>query len=142
MTGAAAEWADILRSRYRLGARRVGEQLDCLGTVLEVCRRIGICAPDPWADLRRKWLAGDIASTSGFPPCWFRRAEATDLREGDVLLFYSTHPWVAIVARSYVWSADADLGSAYARPADRWRRKPAEVWAHDPAACSQRPAGH
>jgi hypothetical protein len=134
----ADEWQDILASRYRLGARRAGVELDCLGTVLEVCARLGICAPDPWADLRRRWIAGDVAAASGFPPCWFRRAEPVGLHEGDVLLFYSTHPWVAIVARGYVWSADADLGSAYARPADRWRRKPAEVWTHDPAACPQR----
>lgn len=136
----AEAWQDILRSRYRLGGRTAGVELDCLGTVLEGCRRLGLCLPDPWADIRRQWIAGHVEAACGFPPCWVRRAEPFDLREGDVLLFYGSHPWVAIVAHAHVWSADIELGSAYARPLFRWQKRPAEVWAHDPTACSPRPA--
>lgn len=133
-------WDDILRSRYRLGARQAGVELDCLGTVLEVAKRCGLCMPDPWPHIRRQWLEGDAATASGFPSCWVRSADVDGLRDGDVLLFYGAHPWVAIIAHSHVWSADAELGGAWRKPVVRWTKRPAEVWRHDPAACSPRPA--
>lgn len=135
-------WPDILASRYRLGGRQVGAWLDCYGTAIEVVRRLGLCVEDQWALLRRDWLAGRIDAHTGLPSCWVRTADSRRLSEGDLLLYYGQHPWVAAVAHGHVWSADASLGAAYCLPVWRWRRVPAEVWRHDPARCASRAARH
>lgn len=63
---------------------------DCLQVVREFLRRIGIEAPDPWAnvELRLRWEhdAGDVRDD--FPPGWRPVPEGDPLRIGDVA---STH---------------------------------------------------
>lgn len=133
----------LLGTPYRLGRRTPGVEIDCLGVTLELARRMfgEACAPDPWRAIFRAWSRGELQTSAGFPLCWFRPAEGVPIRDGDVLLFFGAHPWAAFVCNGHVWSADADIGSAYCRPLTRWTLKPGEVWRHDPAAHSQGPAG-
>lgn len=131
---------DVLRTPYRLGGRELGKAGDCLLATIVGASRVCGCAPDPWASIRADWEAGRLQTSTGFPSCWFRQAEAVAMRDGDVLLFYGRHPWSAVVVNSHVYSADEEAG-AYCRPLVRWTKKPAEVWRHDPTAHQARPAG-
>jgi hypothetical protein len=136
------ETTDVLRSSYELGAREPGRRLDCLGTVLVLAERMGLCAPDPWRSIRRSWIEGGLQCGSGFPPCWVRLTDTkAPWRDGDVLLFFGRHPWSAIICNGHVWSADEDVGSVYCRPVSRWSKQPAEVWRHDPTVHQEGPAG-
>ncbi len=133
-------WPDILSSRYRLGGRRPGVALDCLGTCAEIGARIHACVGDPWKQIHEDWLAGKIDASSALPKCRVRAEPGAALRHGDLLLFYPpapAHPWVAIVAFGHVWSADAKIGSPYGRRIDLWTRRPDEHWHHDPSLHSQ-----
>ena len=84
--------ADVRRTPYVLGGREPGRGLDCLGTVLVVASRMGLCAPDPWQAIAEAWEQKQLHVPSGFPACWFRVTDSQPLREGDVLLFYGLHP--------------------------------------------------
>lgn len=129
---------DVRRTPYVLGGRAPGQGLDCLGTVLVIARRMGLCAPDPWQQILEAWELGG-AVTSGFPSCWFRLTDGAPVLDGDVLLFFTSHPWSAIVCAGNVWSADPSVG-VYCRPLARWERRAAEVWRHDPTAHQEGPA--
>jgi hypothetical protein len=129
---------DLLPLRYRLGGRGDDGSIDCLGVTLRGAMQVHGCAPDPWRAIARAWARGELATSSGFPSCWIRQADASPIAHGAVLLFFGAHPWAAIVVDGHVWSADADLG-VYCRPLVRWEKRPAEVWQHDPAAHSARP---
>lgn len=130
------EVADLLRSRYELGAREPGRSIDCLGVVIVLAQRMGLCAPDPWPAIRNAWADGRDC-TSGFPPCWVRLTDSEPWQDGDVLLFHGRHPGAGIVCRGHVWTANEEVGAAFCRPANRWQRRPAEVWRHDPTAHPQ-----
>lgn len=136
----AADFADILRTPYLLGGRTIGHGLDCLGVVLIIAQRIGLPLPDPWVSIRAAWLAGSLAPASGFPTGWVRLTDHRALRTGDVLLTFGQHAGAAIVVEGRAWSANPDVGSAFALDVHRLPRPPAEVWRHDPTAHQARPA--
>lgn len=133
----------LLGTPYALGGRKPGVAIDCLGTTLELARRMGLCAPDPWLQIEHAWRARAMDSFTGFPRCWGRlcEAEPSRIRDGDVLLSFAPRPWAAIVCDGHVWSASLEVGSVFCVPLLRWHAPPAEVWRHDPGSCSARPAG-
>ena len=123
-----ADLRDILHTPYELGGRTVGVGIDCLGTVAEVARRRGLPPPDGWPSIRDAWQRGEIATATGFPAGWRRQPAGTALQDLDVLLFFSgDHPWCAIVDGGMVVTAHPKTGP-HARPLNRWRLAPAEVW--------------
>lgn len=128
MTG-TAEFRDLLATPYALGGRTIGVGIDCLGIVGEIARRRGIPAPDGWPSIRAAWQRGEIDAATGFPAGW-RRVHDCGLvfEELDVLLFFSPHPWCAIVDGGRLWSASELQGSAYCLPLSRLHRDPDEVW--------------
>lgn len=122
--------SDLRRTPYLEGGRRVGHGIDCLGVVLEVAACLGLPAPDPWPQIEIAWRAGRLESCTGFPAGWRRLVpppRPADWRQGDVLLYYGSHPWSAIMWEGHVWSAQPHVG-VYSRPVHRWRRTPAEHW--------------
>jgi hypothetical protein len=121
---------DILRSRFRIGGREPGRWLDCYGVAQVIAERRGMPLPDWWQQLREDWLRGRV-NTTGFGPAW-RRVDCSlrDLRDGDVLVLWSAHQWVAIVHDGHVWSCSQEAGP-YCHPLTRWTRQPQEVWRHD-----------
>lgn len=123
-----ADLRDVLRSPYKLGGRIVGAELDCLGVVGEIARRRGLPPPDGWPSIRAAWERGELDAAGGFPFGWSRVSAPFTLQDGDVLVWFGPHPWCAIVHDGRVWSANAEVGSAYAVDLQRWRRPPAEVW--------------
>lgn len=134
-----AERDRVMRATpYEQAGRELGVKLDCLGVVLLRAEWMGLHLPDPWESLREEWKLGFVELASGFPPGWVRLAEGEALRDGDVLLFYSLHPWVAIVDAGYVWSAHDAVG-VYCRPAAKWVTKPAEHWRYDSTSHPQGP---
>jgi cell wall-associated NlpC family hydrolase len=62
---------DLIGTPFVRGGRQPGVALDCLGLVLEVARRRGIPAVDPWDLLRSRWDAGDREiGDKHFPVGW------------------------------------------------------------------------
>jgi cell wall-associated NlpC family hydrolase len=125
---------DILSTPYVVGGRTPGVGIDCLGVVAEIARRRGVPAPDGWPSIEAAYRRGEI-DHSGFPAGWVRVDAPADpyvIRDGDVLLFYGTHPWCAIVHAGHVYSSSREHGSAYCVPGYRWKVQPAEVWRWQP----------
>lgn len=122
------EHADLMASRYALGARAPGEAIDCLGLVGEIARRRGLPPPDGWPSIRESWLQGRLDTATGFPEGWARQEPGTTVRDLDVLLFVRRgRPGCAIVDRGLVWTAEPGAGVT-ATPLNRWAVAHSELW--------------
>ena len=77
--------ADLKHIPFLRGGRsRTG--IDCLGLVLEVCRRGGLAVADPWKAIEARWDAGERDPASLVGSEW-EQIELGEARVLDVVLF-------------------------------------------------------
>jgi hypothetical protein len=116
------ETADLLRMRWRLGARGP-EWIDCLGVSLLLLARLGRPIEDPWPRLLRRWEAGeDPAAIIDEPPAdgWHRVLPDERSITGDLWILGQEPLGAGVVLDGRLWTATREA-NVIARPL-AWRR--------------------
>ena len=133
-----AQQRALMRTRYRVGGRVIGREIDCWGTVLYILDLRGVPKWDPWDEIRSAWRANklDLTCVSGFPPEHWSRVSDGSVVDGDVWLFHGSETCAAIVHHGQVWTASSGVGFPHCKPVAKWPRNPNEVWRYADGARS------
>jgi len=116
------ETSDLLRMRWRLGARGPHE-IDCLGVSMVLLARMGRAIEDPWQRLLRRWQAGeDPAHVLDESPGdgWFRVLPDERSLQGDLWILGTDPLGAGVVFEGRLWTATREA-NVVARPLS-WRR--------------------
>lgn len=133
-------WTLLRATPYVWGGREIGVGLDCLGVVLCILRdHFGYVVPDPWLSMTSEAAAGR-GPGAGLPTSWFRVAECGDLRSGDVVLYFGSHPGCGVVVDGRTWSTTPHVGRPFSVPVDRDARRVVEVWRNGSDSLQARPS--